>query len=47
MSAVWFAVMLLYWHMFGLPPQRNALTYLMAAALIFLTVLKWLKGKHK
>ena len=47
LSVVWVAVMLLYWHQFGLPFHRNALTYLMAAALIFLTVLKWLKEKHK
>ena len=47
MAAVWVAVMLLYWHMFGLPLHRNVLSYLMGTALIFLTVLKLLKDRSK
>ena len=46
MAAVWVAVMLLYWHVFGLPFHRNALSYLMGAALIFLIVLKLLKSEN-
>ena len=46
MATVWVAVMLLYWHVFGLPFHRNVLSYLMGAALIFLTVLKLLKSEN-
>lgn len=40
MSAVWFAVMLLYWYMFGLPVHLNVLSYLIGAVLAFLTVVR-------
>lgn len=40
MSAVWFAVMLLYWYMFGLPAHLNVLSYLIGTVLAFLTMVR-------
>ena len=45
MTAVWMAVMMYDWHIFGLPVYRNALAYLTAAALVFLVLAKLWKRK--